>query len=47
MPKPGQEIYEIAGLIKKITLSEIHKRIREQLNPKYHAISVIKPLSNK
>jgi len=47
MPEPGQEIYEMAGLIKKITLDDVEKRLKEHLNPKYHAISVIKPLESK
>lgn len=46
-PEPGQEIYEMSGLIKKITLEEVEKRLKEHLNAKYHAISVIKPLDGK
>jgi predicted Zn-dependent peptidase len=47
MPEPGQEVYEMSGLIKKITLADIQARLKEHLNPKYHAISVIKPLGSK
>ena len=43
MPEPGQEVYEMSGLIKKVTLADLQKRLKEHLNPKYHAISVIKP----
>ncbi|MBI5778928.1 MAG: insulinase family protein [Planctomycetes bacterium] len=43
-PEPGQEVYEMSGLIKKITTSDIQKRLKEHLNPKHHAISVVKPL---
>jgi len=44
MPEPGQEVYEMSGLINKITLADIQARLKEHLNPKYHAISMIKPL---
>jgi len=46
-PEPGQEIYEMSGLIKKITLDDVEKRLKEHLNAKHHAISVIKPLNRK
>lgn len=44
MPEPGQEIYEMTGLIKKITLADIQARLKEHLNPKYHVISIVRPV---
>ncbi|MEW6026224.1 MAG: pitrilysin family protein [Planctomycetota bacterium] len=43
---PGEEVYEMSGLIKKITLADIQNRLKEHLNPKYHAISLVRPLGN-
>ena len=45
MPEPGSEVYEMSGLIKKITSADIHNRLKEHLNPKYHAISIVRPLA--
>jgi predicted Zn-dependent peptidase len=44
MPRPGQEIYEMARLIKKVTVGDLQKRFQEHLDPKYHSISIVRPL---